>query len=119
MYVIYDPAEPDIPLDFSGTLDGIATLLAAKRGGGTQLTVGANDTGHTRPINEAEQRELDERVRAEAAVEQRSSAVVRQIAEQQPDERRAGRLMGNKAGDEGVGGNAGEDRQNAHAQRSQ
>jgi hypothetical protein len=63
MYVIYDPAEPHIALDFSGTLDGIATLLAAKRGGGTQLTVGANDTGHTRPINEAEQRELDERIR--------------------------------------------------------
>ena len=63
MYAIYDPAEPHIALDFSGTLDGIATLLAGKRGGGAHLTVGANDTGRTRPLNEAEQRELAERVR--------------------------------------------------------
>lgn len=39
----------------------IATLLAAKRGGGLELAVGANDTGHTRPLNEPEQRELAER----------------------------------------------------------
>jgi hypothetical protein len=63
MYVISDPGTPHIVLDFSGTLDGIATLLAAKRGGGLELTVGANDTGHTRPLTETEQRELAERVR--------------------------------------------------------
>jgi hypothetical protein len=34
----------------------------SERSGGLEPTVGANDTGRTRPLNEAEQRELAERV---------------------------------------------------------
>jgi hypothetical protein len=61
VYVIYKPTEPHIALDFAETLDGIATLLAARRG--PELTVGANQSGHTRPLNEVEQEEVAERVR--------------------------------------------------------
>lgn len=66
MYVIYDPGKPHIALEFSETLDGIATLLAAKRG--HELTVGANQSGHSRLLNEAEQREVAERVRELRAI---------------------------------------------------
>jgi hypothetical protein len=61
MYVIFDSAQPHIALATGTTLDSIATLLAARRE--PALTVGANEDGLSRQLSEAEQREVDERVR--------------------------------------------------------
>jgi hypothetical protein len=61
MYVIFDPEQPHVALATGGTLDSIATLLAARCEPG--LTVGANEDGLSRSLSEAEQREVEERVR--------------------------------------------------------
>jgi hypothetical protein len=61
MYVIYARSAPHIMLDSGGTLDGIATALSARRG--ADLIVCWNQDGHSRGLNEAELREVEERVR--------------------------------------------------------
>jgi hypothetical protein len=60
MYAIFSPAEPHIALATAATLDSIAATLASTRD--SKLTVCVNQDGLTRPLNEVEQRELDERV---------------------------------------------------------
>jgi hypothetical protein len=61
VYVIFDPTQPHIALDTAGTIDAIATVLAARSEPG--LTVCVNQDGLSRALNDAEQREVDERVR--------------------------------------------------------
>jgi hypothetical protein len=60
MYVIFDPAQPHIALDSADTLDAIATALAARTESG--LAVYVNRDGLSRGLEDAEQRELDERL---------------------------------------------------------
>jgi hypothetical protein len=62
MYVIFDPAQPYIALDTSGTLEDIATALAARPEPG--LTVCVNHDGLTGNLDAHEQRELDARLHA-------------------------------------------------------
>jgi len=61
MYVIFDPAQPHVALDTGDTLDSIATALSSRPERG--LTVCVNQDGLSRALNDAEQREVDERVR--------------------------------------------------------
>jgi len=61
MYVIFDPARPHIALDSADTLDAIATALSSK--GRSDLTACVSQDGHSRGLSEAEQHELDARVR--------------------------------------------------------
>jgi len=61
MYVIYDATQPHLALESAGTLDAIASALSSRSGAG--LTVGVSLDGHSRGLTEAEQRELEERVR--------------------------------------------------------
>lgn len=59
--MIFDPAEPHVALDTAGTLDSIAKALASRSE--ARLTVCVNQDGMSRPLNDAEQHELNERVR--------------------------------------------------------
>ena len=61
MYIIFDPVRPHIALDAADTLDAIATALAARTESG--LTMYVNRAGLSRGLEDAEQRELDERLR--------------------------------------------------------
>jgi hypothetical protein len=60
MYVIFDPSRPHVALDTAGSLDSIASMLASRPE--TGLTVCVNQDGLSRGLNEAERREVDERV---------------------------------------------------------
>jgi len=60
MYVIFSRADPHIALDTGETLDSIATALASRPERGLMVCV--NEDGLSRPLQVAEQRELDERI---------------------------------------------------------
>jgi len=61
IYVIFNPTQPHVALDTADTLDSIATALSSRPERG--LTVCVNQDGLSRALNDAEQREVDERVR--------------------------------------------------------
>ncbi len=61
MYVIFNLAQPHVALDAGDTLDSIATALSSRPEHG--LTVCVNQDGLSRALNDAEQREVDERIR--------------------------------------------------------
>jgi hypothetical protein len=60
VYAIFSPARPHVALATGTTLDSIAATLASKHD--SKLTVCVNQDGLTRPLNDVEQCELDERV---------------------------------------------------------
>jgi hypothetical protein len=62
VYVIFNPASPDIALDAAESLEAIAIALAARTEPG--LTVCVNSDGLTNALSETEQRELDDQLRA-------------------------------------------------------
>jgi hypothetical protein len=61
VYAIFSPGKPHVALATAATIDSIAVTLASRRD--SKLTVCVNQDGLTRPLNDAEQRELAERVR--------------------------------------------------------
>jgi len=60
VYAIFSPGKPHVALATAATLDSIAVTLVSRRH--SKLTVCVNQDGLTRPLNDAEQRELDDRV---------------------------------------------------------
>jgi hypothetical protein len=60
VYAIFSPAKPHVALATAATLDSIAARLASRRD--QKLAVCVNQDGLTRPLNDVEQRELEERV---------------------------------------------------------
>lgn len=62
VYVISDPSQPHVVLGTAGSLETIAEALAARPESG--LTVCVNRDGLSHSLDEAEQRELEDRLQA-------------------------------------------------------